>query len=52
MKMEGRLPRWMLRPVSRLFAGQVLNLKRSFATLARLTAPSALPTAERPEALT
>ena len=51
MKLEGRLPRWMLRSVSRLFAGQVLNLKRSFATLARLTAASPLPAAARPAAL-
>jgi hypothetical protein len=37
--------------VSRLFAGQVLNLQRSFANLARLTAPSPLEAAQ-PEALT
>ena len=40
MKLEGRLPRWMLRSVSRVFAGQVLNLERSFGKLARLTAAS------------
>ena len=50
MKLEGRLPRWMLRSVSRFFAGQVLNLERSFAKLARLTAPSSPPPA-RPEVL-
>jgi len=49
MKLEGRLPRWMLRSVSRFFAGQVLNLERSFAKLARLTAPSSPPA--RPEVL-
>ena len=51
MKLDGRLPRWMLRPVSRLLAGQVLNLKRSFAKLDQLIAPSPSLQAGRPAAL-
>jgi len=50
MKLEGRLPRWMLRPVTRLLAGQVLNLERSFEKLAQLTAASP-PLEARPQAL-